>query len=150
LFETIQGFFNACTQVKSPGLIQEVAHLHAADIADLNVENVEVQESEFLVHVERDIHEHMKQKNRVDVIHRGLLIEQSFEILQADSQFVYNSEVQDKGLPGLVDEMIAGDQFKQKSKNVHISSSYTAETDKIIQNKDSVAGESLTDTDVDS
>jgi len=112
------------------------AHLHAADIADLNADNVEVQESEFLVHVECDIHEHMKQKNPVDVSHRGLLIEQSFEVLQADSQFIYNSEVQDKGLPGLVDEMIEGDQFKQKSENVHISSSCTAETDKIIQSKD--------------
>ena len=44
---------------------------------------------------------------------------------QADSQFIYNHEVQDKGLPGLVN-------------------------DETIENKDSVTGESLNDTGVDS
>ena len=44
---------------------------------------------------------------------------------QADSQFIYNHEVQDKGLPGLVN-------------------------DETRENKDSVTGESLNDTGVDS
>ena len=44
---------------------------------------------------------------------------------QADSQFIYNHEVQDKGLPGLVN-------------------------DETRENKDSVTGESLNDTNVDS